>query len=407
LGGLPFSNALDSAVRRIANVTKMTDATTPKLPFYILAGAILGLLVGVAIGEHAAVLQPLGLAYAKMLEIAVFPYLVCSLLVGLGGLSRDRTARLWRASWAVYLVLWSLVFLTIFLIGGFIPPAPSPSLIVPSTVDHVSHVIDLLIPANIAIALDRNFIPAVVVFATLYAVAIQNLPQKAAFLESMEVLRKASVTLWNWIVYVAPFGVFALFASTAGTVDASAAGSLAVYMVLFLTGTTVLAFVILPLLMSRLIPQSYGQILAHLRPALILALVTTLSVSALPFIQRAAEELCRQEKAESEEASDVIKASLSIAYVLSQLGNFFIALFVIFASYHQRASIALWEWLLLPFMTLMSGVGSPSASVDAVAFLSEWLRLPVTETTDLYIETMTVTRYGQVAASVVGFAFVT
>ena len=83
----------------------MADAARSKLPIYILAGAALGVATGLAVGERAAVLQPLGIAYAKMLEIAVFPYLLCSLLVGLGALARDRGGRLLRASWGVYLVL--------------------------------------------------------------------------------------------------------------------------------------------------------------------------------------------------------------------------------------------------------------------------------------------------------------
>lgn len=385
-----------------------------RLPVYILAGAALGLVAGLVFGERAAALQPLGLAYAKMLEIAVFPYLICSLLVGLGGLARKRAGRLLAASWGVYLVLWALTFLTIFLIGAFIPPAPPPAVLMPPTPGDVAGLLDLLIPANIAVALEGNFVPAIVVFAVLYSLAIQDAPGKATLLESMEVLRKASVTLWNWIVYVAPLGVFALFASTAGTVDAAVAGSLAVYTALFLAGTAILGFVILPWLLSRIVPQSYGAILAEMRPALTLALVTTLSVAALPFIQKAAEELCRQQGVdasgdgtpEGNEAGDVVKASLSIAYVLSQLGNYFIALFLIFAAYHQRVAIEFGQWLLLPLMTLLSGIGSPSASVDAVAFLSGWLRLPAA-TTNLYVETMTITRYGQVALSVMGFAFVT
>src|SRR5690606_34101909 len=117
--------------------------------------------------------------------------------------------------------------------------------------------------------------------------------------------RKASVIIWNWIVYFAPLGVFALFASTAGTVDATVARSLAVYMGLFLFGTFVLAFVILPLLLSRLVPRSYGAILSELRPALTLALGTPLSVAARPFIQKAAEELARNEEVAGEEANDV------------------------------------------------------------------------------------------------------
>ncbi|MBS7700083.1 MULTISPECIES: cation:dicarboxylase symporter family transporter [unclassified Chelatococcus] len=384
----------------------MAETSGSRLPSFILIGAALGLTLGLFIGERAAVLEPLGIAYAKMLEIAVFPYLVCSLLVGLGGLARERAGRLLRASWGVYAVGWALTFLTILLLGAFIPPTPPPSVLAPDTAGAAADILDLLIPANIAVALDRNFVPAIVVFAILYSVAIQTIPQKATLLESMEVLRKASVTLWMWIVYFAPIGVFALFASTAGTVDAAAASGLVVYSVLFLAGTFILGFLVLPLLLSRLVPLRYGEILGALRPALTLALVTTLSVAALPFIQKAAEDICRREKIDGGEANDVIRATLSIAYVLSQLGNYFIALFLIYASYSNRIALTLSEWLMLPFMTLLSGIGSPSASVDAVAFLAAWLNLPAT-TLNLYVETMTVTRYGQVAISVMGFAFVT
>jgi hypothetical protein len=59
---------------------------------------------------------------------------------------------------------------------------------------------------------------------------------------------------------------------------------------------------------------------------------------------------------------------------------------------------------LLPIETLLSCVGSPTSSVDAVTFLAGWLGLP-DQTTSLYVSLMTLTRYGQVIASVGGFAF--
>lgn len=384
----------------------MVASNNSRLPLYILVGAALGLLTGLALGERTTALAPVGLAYAKMLEIAVFPYLFCSLFVGLGGLARDRAWRLLTASWTVYLLLWGLTFLSIFLLGAVIPPAPPPAVLLPGSEGGLSEILELLIPSNIVLALDLNFVPAIVVFAALYATAIQSLPEKATLLASMEVLRRASVTIWNWIVYFAPFGVFALFASTAGTAAAEMARSIATYSALFLLGTLVLGFVILPGVLSLIVPRSYGAILTELRPALTLALVTTLSVAALPFIQKAVERLCEQQGIDSDEAGDVVKASISIAYVLSQLGNYFTALFVMFAAYHQRVAIDFAQWLLLPVMTLLSGIGSPSATVDAVAFLAQWLHLPAA-TASLYVETMTITRYGQVALSVIGFAFVT
>ena len=54
------------------------------LPEKIALGAVLGIAAGVVFGERAAVLQPIGDAYGAMLQIAVFPYLLSSLMHSLG-----------------------------------------------------------------------------------------------------------------------------------------------------------------------------------------------------------------------------------------------------------------------------------------------------------------------------------
>jgi ABC-type amino acid transport substrate-binding protein len=81
-------------------------------------------------------------------------------------------------------------------------------------------------------------------------------------------------------------------------------------------------------------------------------------------------------------------------------------LFILFAAFYYQLPIPVEKQIALPFVTLLSGFGSPSSSVDAVAFLTDWLTFP-TEATNLYVGMMSVTRYGQVVASVMGYAFVT
>ena len=53
----------------------------------ILVGASLGILTGITFGERTAALQPLGVVYAMMLESVVYPYILSSLIVGLGSLA--------------------------------------------------------------------------------------------------------------------------------------------------------------------------------------------------------------------------------------------------------------------------------------------------------------------------------
>src|SRR5580698_10711967 len=118
------------------------------LPVKIVIGAILGIVAGVVLGDRAAVLQPIGDAYASMLQIAVFPYLLCSLMYSLGRLTPDMSRRLLRAGWAPFVFLWILTLATIWILAHGIPPAPPPFSLTASAVQDKSHLMQLLIPSN-------------------------------------------------------------------------------------------------------------------------------------------------------------------------------------------------------------------------------------------------------------------
>src|SRR5262245_12791330 len=259
------------------------------LPFWVLIGAFLGILAGLTFGERMAALQPLGVVYAMMLESVVYPYILSSLIVGLGSLASARARRLLHASWAVYLFLWVVAFAAIFALTQAIPSPAPPVEVKASNAIGVLALLRTVIPDNLTLALSQNFVPAIVVFAVTFGVAVQFVPSKASFLEAVEAIRLASLKIWTWVVYLAPIGVFALFASTAGTIAPQMAGTLAVYIGLFLIGTGVLAFVVLPMALSAIVPVRTRELLADLQPAFVLALVTTLPTSALPLIQGVAE----------------------------------------------------------------------------------------------------------------------
>ncbi len=377
------------------------------LPLWVVLGALAGIVAGVVFGERTSVLQPVGSAYAMMLQIAVYPYLLCALIYGLGRLTPAEARRLFGAGWSVYLFMWCVTLVGIWLLARVIPPTPDPSVLTAAAAHQDADFLKMLIPANLIDAVGRDYVPAVAVFAIVYGIAIQKIERKSALFEVLEAIQVASVTLWGWIVRFAPVGVFALFAVAAGTIEPARLSGLLLYVALFLIGTLLLAFVVLPLVMASLVPVGYREIVKELRPALVIAVVTTLSVVALPFIQRAAERIADAAGCpDSEERSNVIKAVLALSYVLAQLGNYFLYLLMLYAAYEYKEPLSATEQLLLPLWSLLSGMGSPTAIVDGVIFIGRWLHLPA-ELTDLFLETWTVTRYGQVVLSVVGFGFAT
>src|SRR6201994_2934669 len=94
------------------------------LPQRIALGALLGIPPGVVFGERATVLQPIGDAYGAMLQIAVFPYLLSSLMHSLGRLSPVMSRQLLRAGWVPFVALWLLTFAAIYMLAYGIPSAP-------------------------------------------------------------------------------------------------------------------------------------------------------------------------------------------------------------------------------------------------------------------------------------------
>jgi proton glutamate symport protein len=393
---------MDATAQTASPTTRTVSA---RLPLWVLTGAFLGILAGITFGERASLLKPLGDVYAMMLLSVVYPYILSSLIVALGSLAAGRAQRLLQASWRVYLLLWVTVFATIFVLAQAIPPPAPPVEIKPPHPIAALSLLQMIVPENLIVALNQNFVPAIIVFAVLFGLAVQTIPAKASFLETMEAIRLASLKVWAWVIYLAPVGVFALFAATAGTIEPRMAGTLAVYLGLFLFGTGVLAFVVLPLVLSAIVPAKARDLLAELQPAFVLALVTTLPTSALPLIQGVSERRIAAAGHDNEEAKDITRATISLSYVFASLGNYFVALFIVFASEHYQVMLRAWQTALLAPFTLLSASGSPSTTLSAVTFMSQWLGLPA-DTLPLYVEAMTVTRYGQVALSVSAYAFV-
>jgi Na+/H+-dicarboxylate symporter len=377
------------------------------LPQRILLGAILGIACGLFFGERAAFLQPIGDAYGAMLQIPVYPYLLCSLMYGLGRLTSTAARQLLGATWIPFLFLWIVTLATIWALAHAIPPTPPPLSLMAADLHERAGIMELLIPSNPFAALRKNYVPAVAIFAVIYGIALQGAQQKQTLLEIFDAVKTASVKIWGWIVRLAPFGVFALLASTAGTVRPDRLAGMVLYVVLYLLGAGILGLFVLPFVISALVPESYRSVLRDLRPAIVLAVVTTLSVVALPLVQHAVESaLDKAGCNDSEERRSVVQSSLSLSYVFAQLGNFFVYLLILYAGYVSQAPLRLAEKALLPLMTLFSCLGSPSATYDSVVFLSNWLHLPAS-VLDLYVETSVVTRFAQVLVSASGFYFVT
>src|SRR5262249_56543408 len=123
----------------------------------------------------------------------------------------------------------------------------------------VSSLLGLLIPTDLFTALTQNYVPAVVIFCIFYGVAMQTLKDKQALLSMLETIRLASLRFWNWIVRLAPIGVFALFAGSPGAPPPPHLVNIGLYLAPFIIGAGNLSFCILPRALTRLAPLAHRR----------------------------------------------------------------------------------------------------------------------------------------------------
>jgi proton glutamate symport protein len=376
------------------------------LSTWVLVGAALGALCGLFFGEYAAVLEPLGEVYVALLEMAVFPFLVSSLLHGLGSLRSATALRLLRAGWPAFILAWGGTLTALWLLAQAIPAARSPIEVVADQEKAASRLISLLAPANPFADLTRNYVPAIVVFCLFYGIAIQRIENKQGILSGLEVVKRASVTIWGWIVRASPLGVFALFAGLVGTTRVELLGSLLLYLMIFTGGALILAFWLIPALIASLVPIGHRELLKELNSAIVIAVVTTVPSTSVPLLVQTSERLAAHCGVKDADRNEIISTTIAVSYPFAQLGNLFVFFFIAFAAFYFHTAIEGAAWVWLAFLTLLSTIGTPVSTIDGVEVLAGWLRLPA-DTQLLYVDTMTLTRYPQVLVSTLGLAFIT
>jgi Na+/H+-dicarboxylate symporter len=198
----------------------------------VLVGMIVGSAVGALLGERAAVLQPLGDLFIRLLILVAIPLVFFNLLAGLTALSDVRTFGRLAAKIMSYYVLTDLVALSLGL-GAMLLLRPGVGMRLTGPVDaavgDVPSVVDVLlgmIPTNVVGAFVEGNVVQIVVIAVLLGVATLLLREGArdrlarAYEDVAALLRR----LVDLVLLIAPVGIGALMAVTVGRYGAQLVG---------------------------------------------------------------------------------------------------------------------------------------------------------------------------------------
>lgn len=281
----------------------------------ILLALVLGLAVGIALAAFApgavapvlTIARPVGTAWLNALQMTVVPLIVSLVIAGVAATAEAAragrlTARAIGLFVASIVVTGSAAALVTPLILAAVPvPGDAARALAGALAGGVPveaqqpALADLfagIVPTNVVAAAANGAFLSLIVFTLAFAFALLKLPaeRRAPLLALFESLRDAMLVLINWILWLAPVGVFALALLVGGSAGSDAVTALIHYIFVVCTiGVMVIALgFALAWLGGGVSPLRFEQAAVQSHAV---ALSTQSSLATLPAMLKAAEKL--------------------------------------------------------------------------------------------------------------------
>jgi len=368
-------NAGDSVDKAPAGEPSARPGSRPSLSAQVFIALALGIIAGLFFGELITPVKVVGDIFIGLLQMTVLPYILVSLIAGIGRLSYPEMRLLAVQGGRFVLLFW---FVALAVTVGFTITLPnwesatffSSSLVeVPEQTDLVA----LYIPSNPFLSLSSSIVPAIVLFSLAIGLAIIGVPNKGSFIEDLDVIGEAIMRIAGFVARLAPIGVFALIATATGTLDVDALGRLQVYILTYIGAALVLSFWVLPALVGALTPIKSRRLLSACQDALVTAFATGSLLIVLPLLADRMKELLREVSISGQEADSAVDLVVPINFNLPNLGKLMSLAFVPFAGWFAGSTIGVEQFPLFLVSGLLSFFGEV---VVALPFLLDLMHVP-------------------------------
>jgi len=264
----------------------------------IILALVLGLIVGVLWGEGAESIRWIGDLFIRLIRMVVVPLVFVTLVSGIVSMGDpSKLGSLGAKTLALYLfttfvaIIIGLFLATVLQVGVGVDLSSA----IPGEVQEaipLSQRLMNIVPINPFAALaDEGNILAIIFFALLIGVSLLTIGEKGKPLaDLMQAGAETILKITHWVMEVAPFGVFALIASVAGTQGAEALLDVIRLALAVLIGCVAHVLILHCSIMKFALKLSPLNFFRGSRDAMLLAFSTSSSSATLPMSMSVAEE---------------------------------------------------------------------------------------------------------------------
>lgn len=262
----------------------------------IAVAAVAGVVFGLVVGDWAANLRFIGDMFIRLIQMAIVPLVMSSVIVATGSMSGAGMGKLASRTFGWMLGLSAVAACVAWLLSTWIEPGVGmvfggeldPALEKESAAVAGGWQETLLgfVSTNIFEAMSTASMVPIIVFSLLFGMALRlhiNKTQDTVVLSFLEQVQHVVLTMIRLVMYVAPVGVFCLLAALAGDVGFAVVTTALSYLGTTLLGVVILFlfFVVVTTALTRLNPFKLPGKLAEQTA---IAVTTTSSAVTFPTV---------------------------------------------------------------------------------------------------------------------------
>ena len=264
----------------------------------------LGVLVGLLVHNHLPsdpeaelplyfdLIVLVGDIFMKLLRMIIVPLIMASIIMGV--VSIGDLSKLGRVGGKTFTYYFGSTFLAV-IVGLIVVNLVKPGVGFPTQGEPLEQVteneppsfleiIEDIVPTNIFAAMAESDVLSLIFFSLIFGAVLTTLRDKAkGMIGFFEALNHVMMKLTDWIMRIAPIGIFALIAKLFATVDAGQTlGPLLKYMLSVVGGLLIHAVITLPLLLWIFARYSPLKFFSKMLAAITTAFSTASSAATLP-----------------------------------------------------------------------------------------------------------------------------
>ncbi len=276
------------------------------LGFWILAAMVAGIVVGVAMGDCAAMFKPLGDVFIQLIKMLVVPLVAVSIISGAATLGGSRSAGRIGVVSIGYIMLTTLLAVGVAIVAGLVfqpgadLSAESISLLnnQPQTSESVPEmtfwgtIIDM-IPANPIEALATGNILQIIIFGLFlgFGIAAIAKEKREKVINGLNYVLEALIWCIGKVMWVAPIGVFGLMADATGTFGFGILVKVANLLWVDLIAVAIMGLLLYPLTVKLISRIPLKEFFRNMVRPQIIAFSTASSMATLPLTMKACDDM--------------------------------------------------------------------------------------------------------------------